>query len=67
MDVPKFVFGDIVIVNQDEIGLVLRSWANELRGKKYCVIYNNTEEDTEEWDEDLVERYDVLKHSKINY
>jgi len=61
----KFIFGDIIIVNQDEIGLVIETWENEPLGRKYVKIWNKDEEDVEVWDEDLVSRYDFIRERAI--
>ena len=59
MNKPQFLFGDIVVVNGNEIGVVLKTW-HELRHNCYYYnIYNRMTNEIEELDEVMIERYRV--------
>ena len=58
----KLVFGDIVVVDQDQIGVVVKNWGASLTGSKrppYCEVYVRSYNSIQEYPIDKVERYQV--------
>lgn len=65
MNKPKFLFGDIVVVNNQQIGVIVKTMYSTWSEKNYYKIYNRmTEKINEYWEED-VERYRV-RHKYLN-
>ena len=62
---PKFLFGDIVVINKDEIGVILKTWnGNEYDSTSY-EVYNRMTNKPELYYEDEIERYKV-RHKYLN-
>lgn len=59
MPAPKFLFGDVVVVNESQIGVVVKSWENMRHGCYYYDVYNRMTSKIEEYDEVMIERYRV--------
>lgn len=60
----KFLFGDIVVVNSNEIGVIVKSWRSLTKGILY-EVYNRTTSTIEEYNEEDIERYRV-RHKYLN-
>lgn len=60
----KFLFGDIVVVENNLIGVVVKSWQSTKRGNHYEVYVRNYN-GIEEYDECEIERYKV-RHKELN-
>lgn len=56
----KFFFADIVVVNTDEIGCIVKTWHNHRRGYHYEVYIRSLNRITE-FDEAEIQRYVVSK------
>jgi len=65
----KFLFGDIVVIEQDLIGVVVKTWdKRESKHEKqgfYYEIYVRSYNSIKEYHEDEVERYKV-RHKELN-
>ena len=57
----KFCFGDIVVVEGNLIGVVVKSWINGKRGNLYDVYVRMYNRIVEEIPEDQMERYMVRR------
>jgi hypothetical protein len=66
MNKPKFLFGDIVVINENQIGVVLKTWdmMDVIRKFEY-EIYNRMTSEVESYFEDDIERYRV-RHKYLN-
>ena len=60
----KFLFGDIVVVEDSLIGVVVKSWQSTKYGNCYEVYVRNYN-DIMEYDEQEIERYKV-RHKELN-
>jgi hypothetical protein len=60
----KFLFGDIVVVEETLIGVIVKSWHNIKRGYHYDVYVREYNE-IKEYDEDKIERYRI-RHKVLN-
>ena len=60
----KFLFGDIVVVEKSLIGVIVKSWESNKRGKYYEVYVRNYNKIVE-YDEKDIERYKV-RHKELN-
>lgn len=60
----KFLFGDIVVVEKSLIGVIVKSWESNKRGKYYEVYVRNYSKIVE-YDEKDIERYKV-RHKELN-
>lgn len=65
MGKAKFLFGDIVVVNKDEIGVVVKTWFKSQEGTYQYDIYNRGLDRIEQYLEHDVERYRV-RHKYLN-
>lgn len=54
----KFLFGDIVVVDVDQIGVIVKAWQRE-NGSFYYEVYVRLANGILEYDEDKIERYRV--------
>jgi hypothetical protein len=59
----KFLFGDIVVVEESLIGVVVKSWQSTLTGNHY-EVYVRSYNDIKEYDEWDIERYKV-RHKEL--
>lgn len=60
----KFLFGDIVVVEDYLIGVIVKSWQSSMRGNYYEVYVRNYNA-IKEYDEQDIERYKV-RHKELN-
>lgn len=60
----KFLFGDIVVVEDYLIGVIVKSWQSSMRGNHYEVYVRNYNA-IREYDEQDIERYKV-RHKELN-
>lgn len=61
----KFCFGDIVVVEGNLIGVVVKSWINGKRGHLYDVYVRIHNKIVEEIPESEIERY-MVRHKYLN-
>lgn len=62
----KFLFGDIVVINENQIGVVVKIWDKFTPKTTYeYEIYNRMTDRIETYLEDNVERYKV-RHKYLN-
>lgn len=59
----QFFFGDIVVVDSGQIGIVVKSWGPSLLGKRgyHHEVYVRSYNGIKEYDEDKIQRYIVSK------
>lgn len=60
----KFLFGDIVVVHLDQIGVILRTWQMS-SGKYEYEVYNRMTDQIETYSEGAIDRYRV-RHKNLN-
>lgn len=60
----KFLFGDIVVVEEYLIGVIVKSWQSLMRGNYYEVYVRNYNA-IKEYNEEEIERYKV-RHKELN-
>ncbi|NLE06684.1 MAG: hypothetical protein GX638_18020 [Crenarchaeota archaeon] len=60
----KFLFGDIVVVQIDQIGVILRTWKMS-SGKYEYEVYNRMTDQIETYSEGAIDRYRV-RHKYLN-
>ena len=65
MNQPKFIFGDIIVINEIQIGVILKTWDKNMSGIFEYEIYNRTTSEIESYLEKDVERYRV-RHKYLN-
>lgn len=53
----KFLFGDIVVVNKNEIGVVVKAWENMTKRTYSYEVYSRMTGTIETYPENDVERY----------
>jgi len=63
MDKPKFLFGDIVIINENQIGVILKTWT-DYKTVTYD-IFNRMTTGIEEYCEQEIKRYRI-RHKYLN-
>jgi hypothetical protein len=61
----KFLFGDIVVINENQIGVVVKAWEKFSSNTYEYEIYNRMTSRIETYLEDEVERYRV-RHKYLN-
>ena len=61
----KFCFGDIVVVEGNLIGVIVKSWINGKRGHLYDVYVRVHNKVVEEIPESQIERY-MVRHKYLN-
>ena len=64
MNKCKFLFGDIVVINKDHIGVILKVWERSYGGF-YYEVYNRISNGIESHNEEMIERYRV-RHKYLN-
>ena len=62
--VSKFLFGDIVVVEDYLIGVIVKSWQSSKRGN-YYEVYVRSYNGIKEYDEKDIQRYRV-RHKELN-
>ena len=55
----KLLFGDIVVVNKNEIGVVVKAWKNMIKSTYDYEVYNRMTRNIETYPENEIERYRV--------
>lgn len=60
----KFCFGDIVVVDDIQIGVVVKCWSENTTGNNYD-IYVRSYNDIKNYKEDEIERY-MVRHKYLN-
>lgn len=62
----KFCFGDIVVVEEDLIGVVVKSWGKSSNGKPaHHEVYVRSFRSIKEYNEDEMERY-MVRHKELD-
>lgn len=62
----KFTFGDIVVVEKDFIGVIVKSWLKSMKGKPaYHEVYVRSWNTIKEYTEDEIERY-LVRHKELS-
>lgn len=62
---PKFLFGDIVVVEECLIGVIVKTWFNERKRKFDYDVYVRDWNGVEEFAESKIERYRI-RHKELN-
>ena len=65
MNKPKFLFGDIVVINQNQIGVVVKVWGRTISNNFDYEVYNRMTNKIEFYRENQIERYRV-RHKYLN-
>lgn len=65
MELPKFLFGDIVVVNTIEIGVIVKTWEKSLSNSFEYEVYNTMTSKIETYDESEIDRYRI-RHKYLN-
>lgn len=62
----KFTFGDIVVVDGENIGVVVKSWGRSSQGKPpYHEVYVRMYNGIKDYQEDQMERY-LVRHKYLS-
>ena len=62
----KLVFGDIVVVDEDQIGVVVKSWGRSSKGREpYFEVYVRSYNSIREYPASEVERY-LVRHKELD-
>jgi len=63
----KYCFGDIVVVEHEKIGVVVKDWINYHKGKKtvYHEVYVRMDNEIKEYTENEMERY-MVRHKYLD-
>lgn len=63
----RFTFGDIVVVEENLIGVVVKSWQKSLTGNKpvHHEVYVRSFNTIKEYTEDEMQRY-MVRHKELN-
>lgn len=61
----KFLFGDIVVINKNQVGVVVKTWGNIKRNTFEYEVYNRMSSNIETYFESEIERYKV-RHKYLN-
>lgn len=62
----KFVFGDIVVVDENLIGVVVKSWGVSNKGREpYHEVYVRSLNTIKEYDNSEMERY-LVRHKELD-
>ena len=61
----KFLFGDIVVVEDNLIGVIVKSWETTLSKNRFYEVYVRSYNCIKEYDEQDIERYKV-RHKELN-
>jgi hypothetical protein len=64
MSKAKFLFGDIVVVEEDLIGVVVKTW-EKMKGGFYYEVYVRNYNAIIEYQEEEIDRYRV-RHKELN-
>lgn len=61
----KFCFGDIVVVDECLIGVIVKSWINGKDNSRYYEVYVRTFNGIEKYNEEDIQRY-MVRHKYLN-
>lgn len=63
----KFTFGDIVVVDGNLIGVIVKCWQKSLCGKKpaHYEVYVRNYNSIQEYNENEIQRY-LVRHKELN-
>lgn len=61
----KFCFGDIVVVDGENIGVVVKSWINMKNNTHTYEVYVRMAQGIKEYDESEIERY-MVRHKYLS-
>lgn len=62
----KYVFGDIVVVDGENIGVIVKSWGRSTKGNApYHEVYVRMYNGIKEYTEDKMERY-LVRHKYLS-
>ena len=61
----KFCFGDIVVVDGNQIGVVVKSWCGGVQKNPHHEVYVRSFNTIKEYDERMMERY-MVRHKYLN-
>ena len=61
----KFLFGDIVVVEGNLIGVIVKSWETLLSKERFYEVYVRSYNCIKEYDEQDIERYKV-RHKELS-
>lgn len=61
----KFLFGDIVVVEDNLIGVIVKSWETVLSKSRFYEVYVRSYNAIKEYPEENIERYKV-RHKELN-
>ena len=61
---PRFLFGDIVVVENELIGVVVKTWDSSSKGYQY-EVYVRSYNTIINYDENEIDRYRV-RHKELN-
>ena len=63
----KFCFGDIVVVEGNLIGVVVKSWITSSKGKRFCNydVYVRMKNSIQNYREEEIERY-MVRHKYLD-
>lgn len=63
----KFTFGDIVVVDSNLIGVIVKCWQKSLSGKKsaHYEVYVRNYNSIQEYNENEIQRY-LVRHKELN-
>lgn len=61
----KFCFGDIVVVEGNLIGVIVKSWIRNTAKHPIYEVYVRNFNSIHEVEEDLIERY-MIRHKELN-
>ena len=62
---PKFLFGDIVVVDDDLIGVIVKTWENIDTKTIYYSVYVRQTNSIINYNEKRIERY-AIRHKYLN-
>lgn len=62
---PKFLFGDIVVVDDDLIGVIVKTWENIDTKTLYYSVYVRQTNSIINYNEKNIERY-AVRHKYLN-
>lgn len=55
----NYLFGDIVVINRTQIGIIVKCWTNGISNECSYDVYNRMTSEVETYDEYMVDRYKV--------
>jgi hypothetical protein len=59
MGKPKFLFGDIVVIDEDYIGVIVKTWESSENDTFTYDVYDRMTNQIEVYDENEIDRYRV--------